>query len=76
MWTALERKAVMDLLTSTDIQELARGGGDGTHISLFMPTHRYGSGVQADQVQWKNRINGVESSRVKTLKRRDVDTLL
>ena len=66
----------MDLLTRTDIQELAQTDVDKTHVSLFMPTHRYGSGVQADQLQWKNLISGVEAALMETMRRRDVEELL
>ncbi|RMB61286.1 baeRF3 domain-containing protein [Tessaracoccus antarcticus] len=66
----------MDLLTSKDISELAASAADGTHVSLFLPTHRYGSGVQADQLQWKNLISGVESKLLETLRRPDVEALL
>lgn len=66
----------MNLLTSKDIQELAQSAVNGTHVSLFMPTHRYGEGVQADQLQWKNLINGVESSLMETMRRADVESLL
>lgn len=66
----------MDLLTRTDIQGLAQSEAEGTHVSLFMPTHRYGSGVQADPLQWKNLINGVEAVLLEKMRRPDVEALL
>jgi hypothetical protein len=46
----------MDLLASTDLEELARRDRYGVHVSLFMPTHRFGRGVQADRIRWKNTV--------------------
>ncbi len=66
----------MDLLTDKDIQKLATAGGDGIHVSLFMPTHRYGSEVQADQLQWKNLVSGVEAVLKEEMRRPDVEALL
>ena len=66
----------MDLLTQKDIQELAETEANGTHVSLFMPTHRYGSGVQADQLRWKNLISGVETILSDTMRRPDIEALL
>ncbi len=66
----------MDLLNDKDIQKLASTGGDGMHVSLFMPTHRYGSGVQADQLQWKNLITGVEAALREEMRRPDLEALL
>lgn len=66
----------MDLLTDKVIQKLAQAAGDETHVSLFMPTHRYGSEVQADQLQWKNLVSGVESVLLTEMRRPDVEALL
>lgn len=66
----------MDLLTRTDIQGLAQSEVDGVHVSLFLPTHRYGSGVQADQLQWKNLVNGVEAVLLEKMRRPEVEALL
>lgn len=66
----------MDLLNDKDIQKLATTGGDGVHVSLFMPTHRYGSEIQADQLRWKNLVSGVESALPNDMKRADVEALL
>lgn len=51
----------MDLLTRAEIESLANPGAEDTQISLFMPTHRFGDGVEADRLRWKNLIAGVES---------------
>ncbi len=66
----------MDLLTDKDIQNLAKTDGDDVHVSLFMPTHRYGGEVQADQLQWKNLVNGVEAALHEEMRRPDVEALL
>lgn len=66
----------MDLLTQKDIQALAQSEAGATHVSLFMPTHRYGSGVQTDQLQWKNLVNGVEAVLLQSMRRPDVEALL
>lgn len=66
----------MDLLTRSDIQSLAVSEADGMHVSLLMPTHRYGSGVQADQVQWKNLVSGMEALLLQEMRRSQVDALL
>ncbi|MGO1383643.1 MAG: baeRF3 domain-containing protein [Arachnia sp.] len=66
----------MDLLTDKDIQKLATTGNDGVHVSLLMPTHRYGAEVQADQLQWKNLVNGVEAVLQEEMRRPDIEALL
>lgn len=66
----------MDLLNDKDIRKLAATGGEGTHVSLFMPTHRYGSEVQADQLRWKNLVSDVESALINDMRRADVEALL
>jgi hypothetical protein len=67
----------MDLLTSMDLEELARRDRDGVHVSLFMPTHRFGGGVHADQIRWKNAVTAVESVLVNgEMRRPDIDDLL
>lgn len=66
----------MDLLNRADIQSLAAAQGEGMRVSLFMPTHRYGGGVQADQLQWKNLVNAVESMLSEEMRRPDVEALL
>lgn len=67
----------MDLLTRVDLQELARRERDVVHVSLFMLTHRFGDGVEADQIRWKNTLTAVESVLVDGgMRRPDVDDLL
>lgn len=46
----------MDLLTSTELGDLA--GRDEAHptVSLFIGTHRYGSGTSKDPTRWKNLL--------------------
>ncbi len=66
----------MELLTSNDIAALAEPGQDQTHVCLFMPTHRFGRGVEVDQVRFKNLVSGVEATLEKTMKRPEIDALL
>ncbi|MCL2586326.1 MAG: hypothetical protein FWE35_28165 [Streptosporangiales bacterium] len=51
----------MDLVTRNDLELLGRRGQPGTHVSLFIPTHRFGSGMQADRIRWKNMLSETES---------------
>lgn len=51
----------MDLLTRADLELLGERGQPGIHVSLFIPTHRFGSGIQADRIRWKNLLTQVES---------------
>ena len=66
----------MDLLNRSDIQSLVASEADGIHVSLMLPTHRFGSGIQADQVQWKNLVHGAESVLLQEMRRPDVEALL
>lgn len=66
----------MDLLTSADIAALADPGQGGINISLFMPTHRYGKGVEADRLRFKNLLSGVEVALAKRMRPADIDALL
>ncbi len=66
----------MDLLNRSDIQALAASEAEGPHVSLMLPTHRFGAGIQADQVVWKNLVNGAEALLLQDLRRADVDALL
>ena len=54
----------MDLLNRSDIQSLTASDVGGMHVSLMMPTHRFGGGIQADQVLWKNLVNGAEAHAI------------
>lgn len=66
----------MDLLTRTELTSLAQPGPEGAYISLFMPTHRVGEGIEADKRRWKNLVAGVEALLLKDLRRPDVEALL
>ena len=66
----------MDLLTRTELESLAHTGSEGQHVSLFMPTHRFGSGVEADKLRWNNLVNGVEGVLAQRMRRPDVHALL
>lgn len=66
----------MDLLTRTELESLAHTGSEGPHVSLFMPTHRFGSGIEADKLRWNNLVTGVEGLLAQRMRRPDVDALL
>ncbi|MDN5764825.1 MAG: hypothetical protein L0H96_08225 [Humibacillus sp.] len=66
----------MDLLTRTELELLAQPGPEGPHVSLFMPTHRFGSDIEADKLRWKNLVTGVEDLLLQRLRRPDVEALL
>ena len=66
----------MDLLNRSDIQSLAASDVGGMHVSLMMPTHRFGGGIQADQVLWKNLVSGAEALLQQDLRRAEVDAIL
>ncbi len=66
----------MDLLTSADIAALAKPGAGEMHVCLFMPTHRFGRGVEVDRLRFKNLVAGVEVALEKTMRRAEIDALL
>ncbi len=66
----------MDLFTRADVESLAESGQGDTQISLFMPTHRFGVGIEADKLRWKNLVNGVEHVLAEKLRRPEVEALL
>lgn len=66
----------MDLFTSADIAALVEPDQGGSHISLFMPTHRFGRGIDADRLRFKNLVAGVEGKLEKTMRRAEIDALL
>lgn len=66
----------MDLLTRADIDVLAEPGGGDTQVSLFMPTHRHGRGIEADRLGWKNLVDGVEAALADRMRRPDLESLL
>src|SRR5690625_4102000 len=66
----------MDLLTRSDLEELATPEPAGLHVSLFMPTHRYGGAVEADQLAWKNLVDAAEVTLLKQVRRSEAEKLL
>lgn len=65
----------MDILTTTDMEQLTRPTSTGTHVSLFMPTHRLGS--DTDALRWKNLVSGVEHElSAAGLRRNEIEELL
>jgi hypothetical protein len=67
----------MDLLTRTDLEAVAGQDEQGTHVSLFMPTHRSGSELEADPLRWKNLVRGVASVLAdRGVRKPDIDELL
>lgn len=66
----------MDLFSYADLQSLAEPDPDNLAISLFMPTHRFGSGVEADKLRWKNLVSGMESLLLEGMRRAEVEELL
>lgn len=67
----------MDLLTRAELEELATPGPEGSHVSLFLPTHRFGRDVEADRLSWKNTLTSVESVLAdRGVRRPDVEALL
>lgn len=66
----------MDLLTRAEIDVLAEPGDGDAQVSLFMPTHRFGRGIEADRLGWKNLVDGVEAALAERLRRPDIEALL
>lgn len=67
----------MDLLTRADLMQLSRHDRQGVHVSMFMPTHRFGRGVEADQIRWKNAVAEVEAVLAhRGMRRPDIEELL
>lgn len=66
----------MDLLTRTELEALSGPGGGDTQVSLFMPTHRFGGGVEADKLRWKNLVAEVEAVLADRMRRTEVEALL
>jgi hypothetical protein len=66
----------MDLFTTADITKLAEPGSRETTVSLFMPTHRVGRGIEADKLRFKNLVAGVKKSLDKKMSSAQVDALL
>ncbi|MEP7159637.1 MAG: hypothetical protein ABI746_00895 [Dermatophilaceae bacterium] len=66
----------MDLLTRADIRTLTADAGEGPHVCLFMPTHRFGIEVAGDRLRWKSLVRAAEAALRGDLRRPDVETLL
>src|SRR5690625_2694723 len=66
----------MDLLTRSDLEELATPEPAGLHVSLFMPTHRYGGAVVADHVAWRWLVGAGEVALLKQVRRSEAEKLL
>ncbi len=66
----------MDLLTRTELVDLAQSRSQGPRVSLYMPTHRFGEGVQGDPLRWKNLVTGVENALAERLGAREASALL
>jgi hypothetical protein len=67
----------MDLLTKSDLERLSSRDHGGEHVSLFMPTHRFGSAIDADRIRWKNLVSGVENVLAERgMRRPDIQELL
>jgi hypothetical protein len=66
----------MDLVTVDDIAALTEPGGSGTQVSMFMPTHRSGTGVETDRLRWKNLVSDVQSLLAQRLRRPEVEALI
>ncbi|MDO9556031.1 MAG: hypothetical protein Q7J82_00395 [Coriobacteriia bacterium] len=49
----------MDILTHEDLTTLAVRG-EGPHVSVYLPTHRFGPQTQADQTALKNALRDAE----------------
>ncbi|MDO5740668.1 MAG: hypothetical protein Q4P07_11035 [Ornithinimicrobium sp.] len=66
----------MDLLTRADLTSIAKPLPGDTHVSLFMPTHRFGRSIEADRLRWKNLVDGVETLLAERMRRPDWEALL
>jgi hypothetical protein len=56
----------MDLLTKDDLDLLAHDDKDGTHVSLFLPTHRVASEDRTDPLRWKKLLQRCETTLAET----------
>lgn len=55
----------MDLITRTELEQLA-GADGGTHVSLYLPTHRGGQEAEGDRLRFKNQLHAVEAALEKS----------
>lgn len=67
----------MDLLTNADIELLELTGEPGERVSLFMPTHRFGSDAHTDPLRFRNLLTGVGSVLAERgMRRSEIDQFL
>lgn len=64
------------MITRADLPFLAEADPAAPHISMFMPTHRFGDQSRADQLRWKNLLNALEESLEGRLRPAEIDELL
>lgn len=51
----------MDVIDKAELHRLTETHDAGTHVSLFIPTHRYGTDTLGDPIRWKNLLTQVET---------------
>ena len=66
----------MDLLKREELESFSELGGGTPQVSMFMPTHRFGGGIEADKIRWRNLLTGVERALEGQLSPAQVKTLL
>lgn len=67
----------MDLLTANELQALAEQRDPEPAVSLFMPTHRFGSDTTADPIRWKNLLTATaDALEARGMKVAERDALL
>jgi len=66
----------MDLVTRNDLETIANPEVGGTYVSLFMPTHRAGTEIDADRLRWKNLVQGAEAALLERVRRPEATALL
>ncbi|MEO6988079.1 MAG: hypothetical protein ABI239_05460 [Aquihabitans sp.] len=68
----------MDLLTSNELAAVAARRDDVPAVSMFMPTHRFGSSdTAADAIRWKNLLKGTNDALIaRGTSRVDTEALL
>ena len=68
----------MDLMTRAEFEELM-GQGEGTRVSLFIPTHRVGTAKESDEdrLRWKNLLGATHDALLEDgLDRNEAEALL
>jgi hypothetical protein len=66
----------MELVTHAVLDSLVQSTTGQQQVSLFMPTHRFGTGIEADMLAWKNLVDGVERVLGERVRRTDAEDLL